>query len=97
MLVGPGGPLLVDAECASWGDPAFDVAFCANHLLLKAVWRPELAAALRGAFDAFTSRYLVGVAWEPVLSTDHDVVPETIKAGETVPVRSRSLAVFEEA
>jgi isoamylase len=38
-----------------------------------------------------------GVAWEPVLSTDHDVAPEIVKAGETVPVRSRSLAVFEEA
>jgi isoamylase len=38
-----------------------------------------------------------GVAWTPALSTDHDVVPETIKAGETVPVRSRSLTVFEEA
>jgi aminoglycoside phosphotransferase (APT) family kinase protein len=28
-------PVLLDAECACWGDPAFDVAFLASHLLLK--------------------------------------------------------------
>lgn len=37
ILVGQGGPVLIDAECAWWGDPAFDVAFCLNHLLLKAL------------------------------------------------------------
>ncbi|BBH17553.1 putative aminoglycoside phosphotransferase [Nocardioides baekrokdamisoli] len=35
ILVGPNGPVLLDAETAHWGDPAFDVAFCVNHLLLK--------------------------------------------------------------
>lgn len=35
ILVGPLGPVLLDAETAHWGDPAFDVAFCLNHLLLK--------------------------------------------------------------
>jgi 5-methylthioribose kinase len=34
ILVGPRGPVLLDAECAWWGDPAFDLAFCLNHLLL---------------------------------------------------------------
>ncbi len=29
-------PVLLDAECACWADPAFDVAFLAAHLLLKA-------------------------------------------------------------
>jgi len=29
-------PVLLDAECACWGDPAFDVAFLVSHLLLKA-------------------------------------------------------------
>jgi tRNA A-37 threonylcarbamoyl transferase component Bud32 len=32
-----GHPVLLDAECAWYGDPAFDAAFCLNHLLLKAV------------------------------------------------------------
>ncbi|MBL0143098.1 MAG: phosphotransferase [Betaproteobacteria bacterium] len=33
ILVGQRGPVLLDAECAWYGDPAFDVAFCLNHLL----------------------------------------------------------------
>jgi aminoglycoside phosphotransferase (APT) family kinase protein len=37
ILVNPGrGPVLLDAECACWADPAFDVAFLASHLCLKA-------------------------------------------------------------
>jgi len=40
ILQGPDGPVFLDAECAWWGDPAFDLAFCLNHLLLKCLWRP---------------------------------------------------------
>jgi fructosamine-3-kinase len=65
VLVGPAGPLLVDAECATWGDPAFDLAFCANHLLLKAVCMPPLSPALHQAFNALVATYLAGVSWEP--------------------------------
>jgi hypothetical protein len=65
VLVGPAGPLLVDAECATWGDPAFDLAFCANHLLLKAAYRPRLAGELHEAFDALVRGYMAGVSWEP--------------------------------
>jgi tRNA A-37 threonylcarbamoyl transferase component Bud32 len=46
ILVGPNGPVLLDAECACWGDPAFDVAFLLTHLLLKARHRPANAWAL---------------------------------------------------
>ena len=28
ILVGPDGPVFLDAECAWYGDPAFDLAFC---------------------------------------------------------------------
>lgn len=35
ILAGPRGPVFLDAECAWWGDPAFDLAFCLNHLLLN--------------------------------------------------------------
>lgn len=66
VLVGPDGPVLLDAECASTGDPAFDLAFCANHLLLKAAWRPELAAAYLGAARSLADHYLAGVDWESV-------------------------------
>ncbi|MGD9941941.1 MAG: phosphotransferase family protein [Burkholderiaceae bacterium] len=65
ILVGPHGPILVDAECATYGDPAFDVAFCLNHLLLKCVWRPQTKAAYLACYEAFSDVYFAGVQWEP--------------------------------
>jgi aminoglycoside phosphotransferase (APT) family kinase protein len=65
ILCGPRGPILLDAECAWYGDPAFDLAFVLNHLLLKSVWRPAHADALRAAFEALAAAYLAGVDWEP--------------------------------
>ena len=44
-------PVILDAECAWYGDPAFDLAFVLNHLLLKSVFRPDAAGALRIAID----------------------------------------------
>jgi hypothetical protein len=58
--------VFLDAECAWWGDPAFDIAFCLNHLLLKCLWNPPAARALLTAFDTLASAYLQGVDWEPV-------------------------------
>ena len=57
ILAGPDGPVLLDAECAWYGDPAFDLAFCLNHLLLKAVICPEAQPALRRSFEALVTRY----------------------------------------
>jgi hypothetical protein len=65
ILIGPKGPLFLDAECAWYGDPAFDLAFCANHLLLKCLWTPAAATGILACFEALTSRYLAGVDWEP--------------------------------
>ena len=65
ILVGPRGPVFLDAECAWYGDPAFDPAFCLNHLLLKCLWRPQHAKAYLGCFDRFAATYLQGVSWEP--------------------------------
>jgi aminoglycoside phosphotransferase (APT) family kinase protein len=65
ILVGPDGPVLLDAECAWYGDPAFDLAFCLNHLLLKCRWRPASAAAYLACFDALAQSYLSCVDWEP--------------------------------
>lgn len=64
ILVGPDGPVFLDAECAWWGDPAFDLAFCLNHLLLKCLWVPGAAAGFLAGFDALATSYLVAVAWE---------------------------------
>jgi 5-methylthioribose kinase len=66
ILIGPyGQPVLLDAECAWWGDPAFDLAFCLNHLLLKCLWVPQARSALINSFDALARAYLRHVDWEP--------------------------------
>ncbi len=65
ILVGPRGPVFLDAECAWYGDPAFDLAFCLNHMLLKCLWTPRAAARFLDLFDILARTYLAGVTWEP--------------------------------
>ncbi len=65
ILIGPDGPVLLDAECACYGDPAFDLAFCASHLLLKCIWRPQWAAGYLCCHDALVESYLSRADWEP--------------------------------
>ncbi|MFM7780980.1 MAG: phosphotransferase [Alphaproteobacteria bacterium] len=64
ILCGPSGPVFLDAECAWWGDPAFDLAFCLNHLLLKCLWTPGAAAGFMACFEALAASYLAGITWE---------------------------------
>jgi aminoglycoside phosphotransferase (APT) family kinase protein len=66
ILGGPRGPVFLDAECAWYGDPAFDVAFCLNHLLLKCLLVPARASRMLAAFDRLWASYRVGITWEPV-------------------------------
>jgi aminoglycoside phosphotransferase (APT) family kinase protein len=65
ILAGTDGPVLLDAECAWYGDPAFDVAFCVNHLLLKCLWVRSARVALLEAARGLVERYLGCAAWEP--------------------------------
>ncbi|MEO5844959.1 MAG: aminoglycoside phosphotransferase family protein [Caldimonas sp.] len=65
IVIGPHGPVLLDAECAWWGEPAFDLAFCLNHLLLKCLWTPGAAPAFLASFEALAVAYLDAVDWEP--------------------------------
>jgi len=65
ILIGPHGPVFLDAECAWYGDPAFDLAFCLNHLLLKGLWVPVRRKAFLKCFDVLSEGYLQGVTWEP--------------------------------
>jgi 5-methylthioribose kinase len=71
ILVGPHGPVFLDAETAWYGDPAFDLAFCLNHLLLKCLartlWRDNYLACL----EALVSRYLSSVSWEAPAELEH--------------------------
>ena len=70
ILVGPQGPVFLDAECAWYGDPAFDLAFCLNHLLLKCAWRPAFTAQYLHCFDALERTYLAAVKWEPAAAIE---------------------------
>ncbi len=66
ILVGPRGPVLLDAECAWFGDPAFDLAFCLNHFLLKSAHLPARTGDLMAAYRALAQAYWPHVKWEPV-------------------------------
>ena len=64
ILVGPRGPVFLDAECAWYGDPAFDLAFCLNHLLLKGLVQPQARGPLSTSFEALVEGYFEHVTWE---------------------------------
>ncbi|MEI9994589.1 MAG: aminoglycoside phosphotransferase family protein [Rhizomicrobium sp.] len=70
ILQGPEGPVFLDAETACYGDPAFDLAFCLNHFLLKAVWHPEWTTGYARSFAAMKAAYLAGVTWEKAQEID---------------------------
>lgn len=65
ILAGAAGPVLLDAECAWYGDPAFDLAFVLNHMLLKCAWRPQWTGRYIDCFTALSVAYEAGVTWEP--------------------------------
>jgi Ser/Thr protein kinase RdoA (MazF antagonist) len=64
ILCGPDGPIFLDAETCCFGDPAFDLAFCLNHLLLKCIWHPEHATAYAASFVALYEAYFAKADWE---------------------------------
>ena len=61
ILVGQYGPVFLDAECACYGDPAFDLAFCLNHLLLKLLVLPAFTDALLRSFLELAESYFCRV------------------------------------
>jgi len=65
ILVGRRGPVFQDAECAWYGDPAFDLAFVLNHLLLKCLWNPRAVSRFLACFNQLAESYLAAVQWEP--------------------------------
>ena len=64
ILIGRAAPVFLDAETAWFGDPAFDLAFCLNHFLLKAAFQPQFAKGYRSCFESFAESYLSQVTWE---------------------------------
>ena len=65
ILIGAEGPVILDAECAWYGDPAFDLAFVLNHLLLKGAWRAQWRADYRAMSDALVAAYRARATFEP--------------------------------
>jgi 5-methylthioribose kinase len=65
ILIGEKNPVFLDAETAWFGDPAFDLAFCLNHFLLKKAFRPEFSRGYENCFRSFSENYLNQVDWEP--------------------------------
>ncbi len=64
ILVGE-APIVLDAECAWYGDPAFDLAFLSTHLLLKPLWRPAFATAFAQALAVAQAAYFAKIDFEP--------------------------------
>ena len=80
ILVADHGPVFLDAECAWYGDPAFDLAFCLNHLLLKCLWTPPARAAFLDCFDSLSSAYLRGVPFKDVEKRTASLLPALLLA-----------------
>ncbi|OYO01388.1 phosphotransferase family protein [Enemella evansiae] len=73
ILAGRRSPIILDAECATWGDPAFDAAFCLSHLTLKAEHLPSHATELAGTAAALRTAYLAEVDWEPAAELERRI------------------------
>lgn len=71
VLVSDDRIVLLDAECATFGDPAFDPAFCLSHLLLKSAYLPAFADGYIRCFRALAETYLRGVTWESEEDLEH--------------------------
>ena len=64
ILINNDKPIFLDAECAWYGDPAFDFAFCINHLILKSIKLPKVKELLSKSFRILSDTYLMNVKWE---------------------------------
>ena len=80
VLCGPCGPVFLDAECAWYGDPAFDLAFCLNHLLLKCLWVPQAGRSFLECFDTLAQSYLAGVSFASVQARAAALLPALLLA-----------------
>ncbi|MEM7445585.1 MAG: aminoglycoside phosphotransferase family protein [Pseudomonadota bacterium] len=63
-------PILLDAECATMGDPGFDVSFCLNHLVLKAIHRPAVRTEILNSARGFWDAYAAHIDWEEPASLE---------------------------
>jgi aminoglycoside phosphotransferase (APT) family kinase protein len=64
VLVGPRGPVVINADCATCADPVFDFAHMLADLAMWMLWRPRKRADYAACFDTFQRTYLPHVTWE---------------------------------
>lgn len=67
------GPVLLDAECATMGDASFDPSFCMNHLILKAIHRPDSALRFLDQVNQMWMAYAAHVNWEPIAELERRI------------------------
>lgn len=70
ILVGPKGPVLIDAQCAIYGDPAFDLADSLAELLLLSAWSAQSRNQYLNCYTAFHAAYLQRINWEAPEQTE---------------------------
>lgn len=56
--------ILLDAECAFWGDPAYDLAFLLTHLILKSCIVPNYSSCLISVISESLRAYCPYISWE---------------------------------
>jgi aminoglycoside phosphotransferase (APT) family kinase protein len=64
VLIGPRGPVLIDADCAHYGDPMFDVASCIAALAARMATQPGTRERLAACIEAFRQSYFSHLTWE---------------------------------
>jgi aminoglycoside phosphotransferase (APT) family kinase protein len=88
VLNGPRGPVLIDADCAHYGDPAVDVATLLAALWTRMATHCRLRAEYAGCWDAFHRSYAAHVTWE---------MPEGLEARAAALVPALGLGALESA
>jgi 5-methylthioribose kinase len=61
IFICPDHMFLLDFEVAHYGDPAFDAAFCLNHLVLPALRFPERSVRYLEAAQTFRQAYFTSI------------------------------------
>jgi len=86
VLSGPRGPVLIDADCAHYGDPAVDVATLLAALWVRMASHCRLRAEYAACWDAFHCSYAAHVTWE---------MPERVEARATALIPALGLTALE--
>ena len=63
ILNNSSNPIFLDAECAWFGDPAFDVAFCLSHIILKSFYLKKIKDKLILNFNIFSKSYIENITF----------------------------------